>query len=176
MCFTSLALAQGTGQQKDQQKPDMMSNGNMMGMEHGMGSHMMGDSMMYSMMVHHIMMKATTLDLTDAQKKEFAGINEKYLYPIVQKEADFKISQMKIMDMIHDPDFDPAKLKSEIKTSNQLNLETADMMVDALAAVRKTLGPENFKQCMQMMPMNQGMMKSGEMMHKGDTMKNMPAQ
>ena len=50
------------------------------------------------------------------------------------------------------------------------------MMVDALAAIRKALGPENFKQCMQMMPMDLGMMKSGEMMHKGDMMKNMPAQ
>ncbi len=175
MCFTSLALAQGTGQQKGEQKQDMMSNGNMMGMEQGMGSHMMGDSMMYSMMVHHIMMKATTLDLTDAQKKELTEINGKYLYPIVQKEADFKISHMKIMDTLHDSNFDPAKLKSEIKTSNQLSLETADMMVDALAAIRKTVGPENFKQCMQMMPMNWGMMKSGEMMEKGEMMGNEPA-
>jgi hypothetical protein len=176
MCFTSLALTQGTGQQTGNQKQDMMPNGNMMGMEHGMGSHMMGDSMMYSMMVHHIIMKATTLDLTSAQKKELTEINGKYLYPIVQKEADFKISHMKIMDMMHDSNFDPAKLKSEIKTSNQLNLETADMMVDALAAIRKAVGPENFKQCMQMMPMNSGMMKSGEMMYKGDMMQNKPAQ
>ena len=176
MCFTSLALAQGTGQQKGEQKQDMMSNGNMMGMEHGMGSHMMGDSMMYSMMVHHIMMKASTLDLTAAQKKEFAGINEKYLYPIVRKEADFKISHMKIMDMLHDPDFDPAKLKSEIKTSNQISLEQADMMVDALATIRKTVGSENFTQVMKMMPMECGMMKSGEMMEKGEMMMNKPAQ
>lgn len=170
MCITSLALAQEMSQQKGEQQPDMMSKGMMMGMKNGMGGHMMGGSMMYSMMVHHILMKANALDLTDTQKKELAGIKEKYLYPIVRKGADFKISHMKIMDMLHDPDFDTAKLKSEIKTSNQIDLEMADMTVDALAAIRKAAGPENFKQVMKMMPMDCGMMKGGEMME------NVPAQ
>ncbi|MEW6143514.1 MAG: hypothetical protein AB1598_00700 [Thermodesulfobacteriota bacterium] len=175
ICLTSLSLAQEMGQKMGDQKEGMMSKGMMMGMEKGMGSHMMG-SMMYDMMIQHILMKASALDLTDAQKKELAGIKEKYLYPIVRKEADFKISHMKIMDMIHDPGFDPAKLKSEIKTSNQLSLEQADMMVDALSAVRKTVGTENFTKMMKAMPMECGMMKSGMMMEKGDTMGNEPAQ
>jgi hypothetical protein len=135
-----------------------------MDMKKGMGDHMMGDSMMYSMMVHHILMKASALDLDDAQEKELGEIKEKYLYPIVRKGADFKISQMRIMDMLHDPDFDTAKLKSGIKTSNQISLEMADMTADALTAIRKAVGPENFKQVMKMMPMDCGMMKGGEMM------------
>lgn len=176
ICITSLALAQEMTQQKGEKQPDMMSKGMMMGMEKGMGGHMMGGSMMYGMMVHHILMKAGALDLTDAQKKELAGIKEKYLYPIVRKGADFKISHMKTMDMLHDPDFDTAKLKSEIKTSNQINLEMADMTVDALAAIRKTVGPENFTQVMKMKPMDCGMMKGGMMMEKGEMMGNEPAQ
>ncbi len=171
ICLTSLSLAQGTAKQMSDQKQDMMSKGMMMQMEKGMGGHMMGGSMMYGMMVHHILMKAGALDLTDAQKKELAEIKEKYLYPIVRKGADFKISHMKTMDTLHDPDFDPAKLKSEIKTSNQLSLEMADMAVDALTAIRKTVGPENFKQVMKMMPMDCGMM-----MEKGETTGNEPAQ
>jgi hypothetical protein len=71
---------------------------------------------------------------------------------------------MRIMDMLHDPDFDTAKLKSGIKTSNQISLEMADMTADALTAIRKAVGPENFKQVMKMMPMDCGMMKGGEMM------------
>lgn len=165
ICLTSFALAQEMSQEKDKQQPDMMSKGMMMEPVKGkMGDHMMGGSMMYSMMVHQILIKADALDLTDAQKKELGEIKEKYLYPIVQKGADFKISHMKIIDMLHDPDFVPAKLKSEIKTSNQMNLEMADMMVDALTATRKTVGTENFKQVMKMMPMDCGMMKGGEMM------------
>lgn len=175
ICFTSISFAEQMTQQKGEQ-PDMTSKGMMMGMEKGMGGHMMGGSMMYGMMVHHILMKAGALDLTDAQKKELAEIKEKYLYPIVRKGADFKISHMKIMDMMHDPDFDPAKLKSEIKTSNQLSLEIADMTVDALASIRKAVGPENFKQVMKMMPMDCGMMKGGMMMEKGETTGNEPAQ
>lgn len=176
ICITSLALAQEMSQEKGEKQPDTMSKGMMMGMEKGMGGHMMGGSAMYGMMVHHILMKASALDLTDAQKKELAEINEKYLYPIVRKGADFKISHMKIMDMMHDPDFDPAKLKSEIKSSNQINLEIADMTVDALASIRKAVGPENFKQVMKMMPMDCGMMMGGMMMEKGEMMGNEPAQ
>ena len=175
ICLTSFSFAgQMTGETGDQ-KGDMMSKGMMMGKDKGMGGHMMGGSMMYSMMVHHVLMKAGALDLTDAQKKELAEVNEKYLYPIVRKEADFKISHMKIMDMMHDPNFDPTSLKAEIKTSNQLSLETADAMVDALAAVRKTIGPENFTKMMKSMHADCGMMEGG-MMDKGEMMGNEPAQ
>lgn len=176
ICLTSFSFAGQMTQEMGDQQGDMMSKGMMMGKEKGMGGHMMGGSMMYSMMVHHVLMKAGTLDLTDAQKKELAEINEKYLYPIVRKEADFKISHMKMMDMMHDPNFDPASLKAEIKTSNQLSLEQADMMVDALAAVRKTIGPENFTKMMKTMHADCGMMESGMMMDKGEMMGNEPAQ
>jgi uncharacterized protein YnzC (UPF0291/DUF896 family) len=170
MCLTSFGMAQEAGQQMMGQEQGTMPQGNMKGMGQGMGSHTMGGSMMYSMMINRIMMKANTLDLTQAQKKELADVNEKYVYPMVKKEADFRISHMKIMDMIHDPEFDPSKLKTEIKTLNQLNMEMADMMVDALSVVRKAIGPENFKQCMSM-PMN-WRMNSGTMMQKGQMMQN----
>ena len=171
ICLTSLAMAQGAGQQKTGQNQGMMPQGTMKGMgQHGMGGHMMHGHMMYSSMINRIMMKANSLDLTQAQKKELSDVNEKYVYPMVKKEADFRISHMKIMDMIHDPEFDPSKLKTEIKTSNQINMELADMMVDSLSAIRKAVGPENFKQCMSM-PMG-WRMNSGTMMQKGQMMQN----
>ncbi len=126
----------------------------MMGMQSGM------HPMMYSMMVHHVLMKANILDLTDTQKKELVNIREKYVYPLVRKEADFKISHMKIMDMLQDPNFDPANVKAEIKASNETNLEMANMSIDALAAIRKAIGVENFKKASEMMPMMGGGMMS----------------
>lgn len=176
LCFTSLSFAQQmTEQEGEQQKKRMekMDMGKMMEMKKGMKDHMQSGmhSMKYSMIVHHILMKANALDLTDVQKKELADIKIEYLYPMVQKESDFKISHMKIMDMFHNPEFDTAKLKSEIKTSNQLNLELANMMVDALTATRKSIGLDNFKKIMKMMPMmSDGMMESGDMNEKkGDS-------
>ena len=152
--LTSFSLARGTGQNTD------MPHGNMKGHMHGTGSHAMSSPMMYSMMVHNVIVKADALDLTDAQKKEIDGLNDKYLYPLVQKEADFRVSHMKMMNMMKDPNFDTEALKAAIKSSNDLNKDMADTMVDALAAARKILGPENFKQCMAM---DWGMMKSGTM-------------
>jgi Spy/CpxP family protein refolding chaperone len=155
---TSLSFAQGMMQQK---KGRM---GMMGGMHH-----------MYSMMIHHVLMKASALNLTDAQKKELANIQEKYLYPMVRKEADFKISHMKTMDMLQDPNFDPVKVKAEAKVSSDISLEMANMSIDALAAIRKAIGVENFKKVKGMMPMMGGGMMSGSMM-EGETMKKEPAE
>ncbi|KRT62485.1 MAG: hypothetical protein XU11_C0082G0004 [Candidatus Dadabacteria bacterium CSP1-2] len=162
--FTSLSFAQGMMQKKQGQ----------MGMK---GQGMMGGmhSMMYSMMVHHVLMKANTLDLTDTQKQDLVNVREKYLYPTVRKEADFKISHMKIMDMLQDPNFDSAKVKAEIKVSNDINLEMANMSVDALAAIRNAIGVENFKKANVMMPMMSGGMMMGEE-EKEEMMEEKPAQ
>jgi hypothetical protein len=143
--------------QQKQGQAGMMGRG-MMGTQGGM---MRGMPHMYSMMVQHVIMKANTLDLTDAQKKELANIEEKSLYPLVQKEADFKVSHMKIMSMLRDPNFDPSKVKAEIKASNDINLEMANMSVDALVAVRNAIGLENFKKARLMMPMMGGGMMEG---------------
>lgn len=156
----SLSFAQGTMQQKGQ--TGMMGSG-MMGTQGGMMEHMMGGMhpMIYSMMVEHVLMGANTLGLTDTQRKELADVKERYVYPMAHKEADFKISHMKIMDMLQDPNFDPAKVKAEVKASNDINLDMANMSVDALAAIRKAIGVENFKKAERMPMISGGMMKSG---------------
>ena len=121
----------------------------------GKRAHMM-DGMhpiMYSILVERALMKANSLlNLTDTQRKELAGIPEKYIYPMIRKEADLKISHMKIIGMLHDPNFDPAKVKSETKASNEIKLEMADMAIDALAYIRNTIGVENFKKVSEMKP------------------------
>ena len=148
--IASLSFAQGTMQQREGQT-GMMGSGTMGGMH----------PMIYSMIVNHVLMNANTLKLTDVQKKELANVQEKYIYPMIRKEADFKISHMKIMNMLQDPNFDPAKVKAEVKASNDINLDMANMSVDALAAIRKAIGVENFKQA-EMMHMMGGRMMKGE--------------
>ena len=160
--FTSLSFAQGMMQKKQGQMG--MKGEGMMGMQGGMMAHMMGGMhpMMYSMMVHHVLMKANTLDLTATQKKELASIQEKYLYPMIRKEADFKISHMKIMDMLQNPNFDAAKVKAGIKASNEINLAMANMLIDEFTEIRKAIGVENFKKAAEMMSMmGGGMRKEG---------------
>lgn len=170
--FTSLSFAQGMTQKKQGQMG--MKGQGMMGMQCGMMPPMMMGGM-YSMMVHHVLMKANTLGLTDTQKQDLVNIREKYLYPTVRKEGDFKISHMKIMDMLQDPNFDPAKVKAEVKLSNDINLEMANMSIDALTAVRDAIGVENFKKANVMMPMMSGAMMMGEE-EKEDMMEEKPAQ
>jgi uncharacterized protein YnzC (UPF0291/DUF896 family) len=114
----------------------------------------------YSGLVHGAIMCAESLELTDSQKKELEAVREKFLYPMVKKEADFRISHMKIVDMMHDAEFDPAKLKAEIKVANGIELELANMAVDAAVAIRNAVGIDNFKKITGMMPkMQRGMMR-----------------
>jgi hypothetical protein len=150
MCLASLSFAQQMPEQETRQGQQMMDIGNMMEKMKGMKDHMKSGmhSTMYTMMIHHILIETNTLDINEAQKNELSAIKEKYLYPIVQKEADFKISHMKIMDMLHDPNFDAEKLRSEIKKSNQINLDLSDMMIDALTSIRKAIGLDNYEQIM----------------------------
>lgn len=155
--LANLSFAEGPAPQKPRQKG--MPHPGMMGM-HGMmgGKH----TSMYGMMIHHLLMKANSLDLTAEQKKELSKVNETYLYPIVQKDADFKISHIKVMDMLYDPNFDPAKVKAEIKNSNDISLAMADLYVNGLVSIRKTIGVDNFKKIMAPPPMmHPQMMKSG---------------
>jgi len=148
MCFANLSFAQQMTEHETGQGQQMMDMG----------------KMKKKMKGNHILMKANTLDLTEGQKNELEVIKEKYLYPMVQKEADFKISHMKTMDMLHDPNFDAEKLRSEIKISNQINLDLSDMMIDALTSIRKAIGLDDYEQMIKMMPMmSGGMMKSEEM-------------
>ncbi|MBI2486776.1 MAG: hypothetical protein HYW01_07435 [Deltaproteobacteria bacterium] len=171
---SSLSFAQGM-MQKKQGQMGMMSKG-MMEMQGGMMGHMMvGMQHMYTMMVHHVLIQANKLDLTDTQKKDLASIREKYVYPMVRKEADFKISHMKIMDMLQDPNFDPAKVKAEVKLSNDINLEMANMSIDALTAIRKAIGIDKFKKISGMMSMMGGVMMMGEE-EKEEMMEEKPAQ
>lgn len=156
ICLVNFSFAQGPVQQKAGQK----------GMPgQGMGMHgMMGGkpTSMYGMMIHHLLMKANNLELTDQQKKELSKINEMYLYPIIEKDADFRISHIKVMDMLHDPNFDPSKVKEQIKNSNDINLAMADLYVDGLVSIRKAIGVENFKKIMTPMPMMGGQMPKME--------------
>ncbi len=145
MSAVSLSLAQDPIPEKGKQMGMMCKDrkSSMIGRMH---------PMMYSTLIHHALMKANSLDLTDVQRKGLAGIPERYIYPIIHKEADLKVSHMKIISMLHDPNFDPAKVKSETKVSNEIKLEMVKMSIDALSAIRNAIGVENFKKISEIKP------------------------
>ncbi len=103
-------------------------------------------------MVKHILSEANELELTEQQKKELKGIEENYLYPLIRKEADLKISEIKLRDMLSDPNFDPVKVKEAVKALKDMELEMASTSIDALSGVRKVLGEEKFKEVLGLVP------------------------
>lgn len=102
-------------------------------------------------LVQYFLLNASTLELTDSQRKELDNIKKDYLYPMIQKEAAFRISEMKVMDLLKNPDFNTEKVKSAIKMSVNLTLENALTSIDALTAIRHAVGLDNFNKLIGMM-------------------------
>ncbi len=133
---------------------------------------MMKGHHMYTMMLNHLITRAQSLDLSEEQENNLDEIREKYLYPAVEKEADFKIAHMKVMSKLHDPEFDRKDIKKQIRTTNDISVELANMYIDGLAEVRSTIGIENFKKLVKPVPM---MMRDG-MMYKDSNENNSGSQ
>jgi Spy/CpxP family protein refolding chaperone len=153
LCFASFSFAQ----QVIQQNGDHKDGGKTMKKNKRVESYML---------VQQFLMNAENLDLTYSQRQELDNIKKDYLYPMIQKEADFQISETKVTDMLKEPDFDPEKVKSAIETSIKLTLENAIMSIDALAAIRNAVGMDNFNKLREMMNL-----MPGEMWNSNDKIK-----
>jgi hypothetical protein len=106
---------------------------------------------MMSNIVQDILTKASSLDLSDSQEKELSAILEKYVFPMIRNERDFKIYHMKVNDIFLDPNFDPNKVKTEMKVLQEFSIKEINMAIDAIAAIRNVIGVEKFKAVMAMM-------------------------
>jgi Spy/CpxP family protein refolding chaperone len=108
------------------------------------------------MLIQEFLQYASTLDLTDSQRQELDNVKENYLYPMMQREADFQISEMRVSDMLKAPNFDPEKIKKAIEISITLTHDNAIMSIDALDAIRKAVGIDNFNKVREMMNLTAG--------------------
>jgi len=149
LCLTSVSFAQ----QELQEADDIKDKGKTMKKKKRVESYMM---------VQHFLINASALDLTDSQRQELDNVKKDYLYPMIQKETDFQISEMKIMDLLKETDFDPEKVKSVIEISINLTLENALMSIDALAAIRKAIVMDNFNKLREMMNLMPGGMRKSD--------------
>lgn len=103
------------------------------------------------LMVQHFIMNAEKMDLTYSQRQKLDNIKQEYLYPMIQNEAEFQISEMNVMDLLRQQDFEPEKIKSAIQKSINITLQNALMSIDALAAIREAVGIDNFNILREMM-------------------------
>ena len=121
-----------------------MSKGQMM--EHGRAHHMqMGGWGFHSKKLRSLLKRAESLKLDDSQKAKIISIRDKFLFPIIKREADLKIAHIKAMDEFRNPDFDPTKLKAGIKAANSIHLDICSTSVDAMAELRDAIGKANYK-------------------------------
>jgi len=97
-----------------------------------------------SKMLHGLIAKADNLDLTEKQREELALMEEKYVFPLVRKEAENLIASMELVNIIQEPNFDPAEAKKAIKTLQESTLERDYILINGLVGLRKVIGLEDY--------------------------------
>jgi len=75
-----------------------------------------------SKVLNSFIIKANNFYLTEQQREELDLIQEKYVFPLAKKEAENNISRMKVINIIQEPDFDPAEAKKASETLKQTAL------------------------------------------------------
>jgi hypothetical protein len=98
----------------------------------------------YAGMLSDMISGALKMDITDEQKTKVSKLRDDYMYPMSKDESELRKADMKVMKMLGDPSFDPAKVKEEIAKSDALDKKVSDMYVDALVSLRDTIGKENY--------------------------------
>ena len=103
-----------------------------------------GMTPLMSKMLHGLIVKADNIDLTEKQREELDLIEEKYVFPLVRKEAENLIASMELVNIIQKPNFDPAKAKKAIKTLHESTLERDYLLINGLVELRNVIGLENY--------------------------------
>ena len=97
-----------------------------------------------SKVLNLLIVKAKTLDLTKKQREGLDMVQEKYVFPLAEKEAENNISRMMVIKIIQEPDFDPAEAKKASEKLKETALEMSFMLIDGLVEIREVIGLENY--------------------------------
>ncbi|GJM16872.1 MAG: hypothetical protein DHS20C13_21990 [Thermodesulfobacteriota bacterium] len=97
-----------------------------------------------SKVLNLLIVKAKTFDLTEEQMKRLNLVQEKYVFPLAEKEAENNISRMMVIKIIQEPDFDPAEAKKASEKLKQTALEMSYTLIDGLVEIREIIGLENY--------------------------------
>lgn len=97
-----------------------------------------------SKVLNLLIVKARTLDLTKKQREGLDMVQEKYVFPLAEKEAENNISRMMVIKIIQEPDFDPAEAKRASEKLKQTALDMSYTLIDGLVEIREIIGLENY--------------------------------
>lgn len=101
-----------------------------------------------SKVLEYLLIEAQKMELDNEQRKRLIDVRNKYLVPLIRKEADYNLTRLKVVDMMQNPDFDTEKLKVKTKELKEQAWEMSEIAIDALDEIRDVVGLENFRKLM----------------------------
>ena len=135
----------------------MKGHGEGHGQMMGMGNmDMMGDMM--GMCIQH----AEKMGLTDDQILKMKPIHSEMQKKQARFQADRKIAEIELMDILEVKDFDLEKANAAVKKIAEIKTTHHLEMLKSMKEMRTILTDEQFKNMKKMMPMEMGEKKMGE--------------
>ena len=104
-------------------------------------------------LLEYYLIQANNLEITDDQRERLSDLPKKYIYPMTIKNAEYEISVLDVVDILTNPNFNTAELKSALKKSKAQALEMSLLSVDAIDEIRQIIGLDNFTIIMKAMKM-----------------------
>lgn len=104
-------------------------------------------------LLEYYLIQANNLEITDDQRERLSDLPKKYIYPITIKNAEYEISVLDVVNILTNPNFNTAELKSTLKKSKAQALEMSLLSVDAIDEIRQIIGLDNFTIIMKSMKM-----------------------
>jgi len=96
-------------------------------------------------LLEYLLIQSSKLDLTDDQKKKLSNLPKKYIYNLTIKEGEYELSVLNVVEILTNPNFNVAELKSALRNSKAKAIEMSLISVDAIDEIRQIIGIENFK-------------------------------
>ena len=142
----------------------MRGHGQMMEMDH---MDMMGGEMMF-------MEHANKMGLTDDQMAKMKPLHSEMQKKLIRSNADLKIAQIELKEIMEVKDFDLDKATSAVKKIEDIKTARHLDMLKAMKDMRAILTDEQFKNMRKMCMMKMGEEKHEKKMNKTDHKKIKP--
>jgi Spy/CpxP family protein refolding chaperone len=134
--------------------------------EHHMGemNHMdMGHmDMMGGGMMGQCIKNADKIGLSEEQKKKVTPLHQEMQKKQIRFQADLKIAQLEMKEIMEPKDFDIEKAKAAMKKTEDIKTAHHLEMLKAMKEVRSVFTDEQYKKMKELMPMNMGANKTAK--------------
>ena len=119
-------------------------------------------SKQYSQMLNSLVTKSSSFVSNEDQKAELIEIRNEIVFPLVNKENEYKKANSEVLKSLSNADFNVSEVNKEFKKTQALQKSIFDQYVEGLKAIKKVIGNDNYNSLFTMTKGQEKMPKAGD--------------